>query len=147
MGCQGCATQLATGNCCRLLLLYLMPSVACKFWHDICFSKFCYTLGTVVSKFITDRDFFWGKLISNYRRAARRINFKYRDRSVGSSAENLSLQIQILSRIPMNFYYRYRCSKRINSVIISATHWLSVGKFSLKLRGPSQKRRRWATYI
>ena len=29
--------------------------------------------------------------------AARRINFHYRDRSVGISAENLSLQIQILS--------------------------------------------------
>ena len=30
-------------------------------------------------------------------RAARRINFHYRNRSVGMSAENLSLQIQILS--------------------------------------------------
>ena len=30
-------------------------------------------------------------------RAARRINFHYRDRSVGISAESLSLQIQILS--------------------------------------------------
>ena len=29
-------------------------------------------------------------------RAARRINFHYRDRSVGMSAENLSFQIQIL---------------------------------------------------
>ena len=32
-------------------------------------------------------------------RASRRMNFHYRDRSVGISAENLSLQIQILSLI------------------------------------------------
>ena len=30
-------------------------------------------------------------------RAARRMNFHYRDRSVGISAENLSLQTQVLS--------------------------------------------------
>ena len=40
--------------------------------------------------------------------AARRINFHYRNRSVGISAENLSLKIQILSWIPTNFQYRYR---------------------------------------
>ena len=41
-------------------------------------------------------------------RAARRINFHYRDRSVGIWAENLSVQIQTLSWIPINFHYRYR---------------------------------------
>ena len=41
-------------------------------------------------------------------RAARRINFHYRDRSLGISAENLSLQIQILSGIPISHHYRYR---------------------------------------
>ena len=56
-------------------------------------------------------------------RAARRINFHHRDRSVGISAENLSLQIQILSLISYEYLLQIQISgsKRINSVIISAT--------------------------
>ena len=60
---------------------------------------------TVVSKLITDRDFFLGGInfrLQIQKRAARRISFHYRDRSLGISAENLSLQIQILSGIPIN---------------------------------------------
>ena len=66
---------------------------------------------TVVSKLITDRNFLLGGInfqLQIQNRAARRINFHYRDRSLGISAENLSLQIQILSWIPINFHYRYR---------------------------------------
>ena len=55
---------------------------------------------TVVSKLITDRDFFWGELISNYRY---RIELPEELIAItetdlwGISAETLSLQIQILS--------------------------------------------------
>ena len=58
---------------------------------------------TVASKIIRDRHGFWKKLLVTMdqlqiqNRSARRINFNNRDRSVGMSAENLSLQIQILS--------------------------------------------------
>ena len=68
----------------------------------------------MVSKLIRQR-FFLGRI--NFRlhiqnRAARRINFHCRDRSVGISAEKPSLQIQILSWIPINFHYRYRFRAR-----------------------------------
>ena len=57
-------------------------------------------------------------------RAARRMNFfDYKDRSLGMSAESLSLQIQILSGNPNYFPLQIQISgaKRIDSVIISAT--------------------------
>ena len=80
----------------------------------------------VVSKLITDRDFVLGGIdfrLQIQNRAARRINFHYRDRSLRTSAENLSLQVQILSGIPINFPLQIQISgsERIDSVIISAT--------------------------
>ena len=51
-------------------------------------------------------------------RAATRINCHYRDRSVGISVENLSLQIYRFSlEIPVNFHYRYRFRAR-NELIL-----------------------------
>ena len=56
-------------------------------------------MDTVVSKLITDRLVFLGEInvqLQIHNRVARRIYFHYRDRSVGMSAENPSLQIQVL---------------------------------------------------
>ena len=54
-------------------------------------------------------------------RAARRIHFHYKDRSVGMSAENISLQIQILSLIPLNFHPDADFGLEKNSIIILTT--------------------------
>ena len=61
--------------------------------------------------------------------AAKGINFHYRNRSVGMSAENLSSQIQILSYIPIHVHplqIQISGPKRINAVIISATMVIDV---------------------
>ena len=75
---------------------------------------------TVVFKLITGQRLFLGRInfqLQIQNRAARRINFHYRDRSLGISAENLSLQIQIPSWIPINIHYRYRFRAQ-NEVIL-----------------------------
>ena len=62
-------------------------------------------------------------------RAARRLNFHYRDRSVGISAENLSLQIQILSWISINFHCRYRCRAWNELILWSFRQQRYFGRF------------------
>ena len=62
--------------------------------------------------------------------AARRINFDYRGRSVGMSAESVSLQIQILSGIPINFHYRYSFRAQSESILSSfLLQRYTIGKF------------------
>ena len=67
---------------------------------------------------------FNGMIISNYRYRivfAGRMNFHYGERSVGITAENLSLQIQILSWIPIKIHYRYRLRAQKELILLLAT--------------------------
>ena len=79
-------------------------------WHDI-WHAFSQLISVYRSIQIDYRQTFpWGNnfQLQSQNRVARRINVHNRDGSVGISAEHLSLQIQILSWIPINFHHRYR---------------------------------------
>ena len=72
------------------------------------------------------------------------VNYHYRDRSVGMSAEKLLMQIQTLSWIPIKFRLQMQISgsKRINFVTVSARTVLALQNYirkSCKKKEPKPK--------
>ena len=88
---------------------------------------------------------FWGRCIpiTDTESCCQKNWFHYRDRSVGMSGENLSLQMQLLSCIPITFHCRYSFRAQTNAFCNHVgyngmPHWLLFIQHVQRLIGKSR---------